>query len=168
MKGERNLKAEKQGAFTLAELTVVIAIIGILAAISLPSYLHTVKKTRRADAEDGLQLFRQAMERHYSKAYTYRRAAQDGGDTGLPAVFHETIPIDGGSGGDVHYNLSITRAGDDCFELRATPAAGSMMVDDPCGTLYLNHAGQRGSSENSGLCWNGSEGYALMTEADCG
>jgi type IV pilus assembly protein PilE len=39
--------------FTLIELMIVVAVVGILAAIAYPSYQDSVRKSRRADARDG-------------------------------------------------------------------------------------------------------------------
>ncbi len=153
---------EKQQGFTLVEIIIVIAIIAIMASIAVPSYQSTVKKVRRGDAESMMELFRQAMERHYSKRYSYAGASESG-DIGVPRIFYQYSP---GSGEEKYYQLEINRAGVDCFELKATPIADTAQQDEPCGVLYLNHAGQRGSANNTGICWNGIVEYQAIV--DCG
>lgn len=155
---ERELMKRLRSGFTLIELMVVVAIIAIIASIALPSYQNTVTKVRRGDAEDMMELFRQAMERHYSKHYNYLDAAENG-DIGVPRIFHQYSPS---NGQNKYYQLEISRAGLDCFELKATPLAGSAQQNEPCGILYLDHAGRRGSANNTGICWNGAVEYQLL------
>ena len=57
--------------FTLIEVMVVVAIIGILAAIGYPSYQNQVQKTRRADAKAALMEFAQGAERYYTQNGDY-------------------------------------------------------------------------------------------------
>lgn len=139
--------------FTLVEIIVTIAIVGILAAIAIPSYQNVVLKARRHDAEDALMGLRQAMERHYARMGGYDGAASAGG---VPQIYASQTPLDGGGH---FYDLRITIFSDNetHYELVATPVAGQ--ADDACGTLRLNHAGQRGSALTDGSCWNGTVAY---------
>ncbi len=160
-------KGHRLKAYTLIEVMVVVATIGILASIAMPAYFSTVRQTRRVDAEQALQLFRQAMERHYSKTYSYTGAAEGGGNTGSPAMFSHGTPLDGGVG-EGYYELAIEFANASCFEISATPTAKGQQAGDRCGPLVLNHAGQRGSALTDGTCWNGTDSYDSLDEDACG
>lgn len=144
--------------FTLVELMIVIVIVGILAAVAIPSYQGSIQKSRRADAQGALQQFRQAMERFYSQRYTYQGAAAAGANTGAPAIFATQSPIDGASladGGTKYYDLAIDAADAISFTISATPRTSGGQDQDPCGTLTLTNAGVRGSaSPVGGKCWN--------------
>lgn len=64
------LKATQKG-FTLVELMVVIAIIGIIASIAVPSYADYVKKGKAAEATATLANLRIKMEQYYQDNRTY-------------------------------------------------------------------------------------------------
>jgi len=129
--------------FTLIELMVTVAIVGILASVAYPSYLNSVTKSRRADAKAALLGFAQAMERHYTTEGTYAGAAADDGDTGSPAIFSTTSPLDGS---DIYYNLEIESADANSYVIGAEPT-GSQEGD---GILVLLSTGARAwDSEDS-------------------
>lgn len=140
----KHLQPAKQSGFTLIELMIVVAIIGIIAAIAYPSYLDQVKSTRRGDAQGALASFANAMERYYTQNNTYIGA--DGGNSAItntlttPAagVFASQSPSDG----TPFYNLRIYNLTANSFELRAVPIAGSAQAGD--GFIQLSSTGQRG------------------------
>ena len=144
--------------FSLIELMVVIAIIGILAAVAIPSYQNTVKKSRRADAQGALVSFGTAMERHFTvSGHSYRGAAGTQGspaNTGAPWIFPSEAPLDGGT---KYYDLAITAATTTTYTLRATPKGPQ--ADD--GIMEFDHTGvRRWDRDNSGTfdagesCWD--------------
>ncbi len=61
--------------FTLIELMITVIIIGIIAAIALPSYQEQVRKTRRTNAQADLLELAAYMERHYGENFSYTAAA---------------------------------------------------------------------------------------------
>ena len=126
--------------FTLIELMIVVAILGIIAAIALPSYQGQVRDGRRADGTAVLLQARQLMERHYSKNYNYGTPAA----VGIPTK----APIDGTAS---YYAITLA-AGATTFTLTATPATSQS--GDGCGVLTINQAGVKTSAEGSiDTCW---------------
>lgn len=134
--------------FTLIELMIVVAIVGILAAIAYPSYTEQVRKSRRADATGALLGFANAMERHATVGGSYCDAGGTGGasscgdatnDTGTPSIYSGQSPVDGGT---AYYNLTINAATATTYMLHA--ARTGAQATDKCGILTLTQDGTRG------------------------
>ncbi|QFY90560.1 type IV pilin protein [Magnetovirga frankeli] len=140
------MPTKKYVGFTLIELMIAVAVIGILAAIALPSYREYVLRTNRAYAKSALLNTAQAMERCYTVGYNY--AATD--CTGL-------VPS-GMTSPEGYYSITFasgqpTQA---TFILQAAPVSGGPQVGDKCGTFTLNQAGSQGVSGatlSAADCW---------------
>lgn len=136
------LRIEKNRGFTLIELMIVVAIIGILAAIAYPSYQRYVEQTRRGQAQADLLELAQFMERRYSSRFDYR--ADDGSAPDLP---FESSPR---NGNPVAYVISFS--GDverDSYTIQAVPE--TIQAGDNCGTLTIDMQGNRGAGVAD--CW---------------
>ena len=140
--------------FTLIELMIAVAIVGILAGIAYPSYQDNVRESRRADAKGALLGFANAMERHFTECNSYLGNGANCGGTGKPTIFSTTSPVDGGT---AFYNLTIA---DDVtansYTLNAAPTGAQST--DKCGTLTLTNTGVRNiANAASGItvadCW---------------
>ena len=152
----------KQTGFTLIELMIVVVVISILAAISLPSYQENVAKSKRADAQGALLSFSGAMERAFTENNNYCDVGGTGGanscgagtnDTGTPSIFSATVPLDGGT---AYYDLTISSVDSVSYTLTAT-RTGSM-ASDKCGDFTLTNVGvQAIANQNGGInannCW---------------
>lgn len=104
--------------FTLIELMVVIAIVGIIAAIAIPSFAEQMRKSRRSDAIRGLGEVQLRQEKWRSNHATYGTGAE----IVLPTSDYYTFAITAGSN---------TATG---WIATATPTAGTAQAGDKCGT----------------------------------
>ncbi|HKM28001.1 MAG TPA: type IV pilin protein [Thiopseudomonas sp.] len=140
------LNVRRSLGFTLIEMMIVVAVIGIISAIAYPSYQGYVQQARRADAQVALMELTQFMERHYTSKGGY---LENGKSDGAPTLPFSSSPKDGGTAA---YNLSLaggTTA--HSYSLQAVPV--NAMSGDPCGTLTLDHRGRKGSAGSSAKCW---------------
>jgi type IV pilus assembly protein PilE len=147
----RNRYVKRNLGFTLVELMITVAIIGILASIAYPSYQEQIAKSRRNEATNALFSSAQALERYYSANGRYTTAS---GGTALPAVFVSRVP----DSGTAFYAIAATAAANNTFTLKATRSGP--MVGDACGNFTLNETGQlalldkpSGSSKTVADCW---------------
>lgn len=142
---------KKQKGFTLIEVMIVVVIVAILAAVAIPSYQDSVRKTRRADAKEALMRIAALQERYFFTNNRYGTLEELGlsGTTGYTAK----IPSQEG-----FYEIQLTSCGSTtCFNIGAT-ATGAQLSDTKCRTFTLNHVGQKaakGSDNtlNSDICW---------------
>lgn len=109
MSGKRR-SGDHQGGFSLLELIVVMAVLGILVAFALPAYQDATTRAREAVLKEDLLRMREALEQYMTDKGAYPEALQDLVEFG----YLRTIPID-----------PITRS-DETWETEVAPW---MMVD---------------------------------------
>jgi type IV pilus assembly protein PilE len=135
--------------FTLIELMVAVAIVGILAAIAYPAYMQSVLKSHRADAKTSLIDLAQREERYMSTANVYSNSP---GALGYAST--ATFPMAVMTGNTSYYNLSVT-VGNPATTFTATATPTGTQVKDACGTYTLTQDGTQSISgtANVGDCW---------------
>jgi len=140
------MRSKHSQAFTLIELLIVVAIIGLLSAIAIPSYRNSVLRSGRAEAKGELMVVASDQERYFSSNNSYVLDATplittDGTDrTTTNALYEITIAACG---------AGIAS----CFIATATPQGDQ--ANDDCTTLTVNSVGVRGATGDTvDECWN--------------
>ena len=135
----------KTSGFSLIELMIALAIVGLLFAIALPSYTSYIARARRADARTQLVQVAQFMQRFYAANDSYAKDRANNDVLGLVPVNLVQSPADSTNSTRL-YNLEIPQntLTATSFQLRMTPVAGRAMAGDKCGSFTLNSTGARG------------------------
>ncbi|MEM7359808.1 MAG: type IV pilin protein [Pseudomonadota bacterium] len=125
--------------FTLIELMIVVAIVGILASLAIPAYTEYVRESRRTDGTSSVLDCATRLERNFTVNNTY-----------TTADVCDATSIDG------FYNLTLATT-DVTFTVSASPT-GPQSEDTECSSIDLNHLGVQSAVDDGGAstgdtCW---------------
>jgi len=147
--------------FTLIELVVTIAVLGILATIAYPAYQEQIRKGRRPQAQAALVEMANLQQQHFSDVFRYADTRVNNVDEiGCPVPTDATLcysPMTGNKDDpDRFYSLDITVGDATSFTVRAR-TAGAQVADKRCAEMTLTNTGVKASKDSGGAattdCW---------------
>lgn len=144
---------QTQRGVTLIELVVVMIIIGILAAVAIPSYRNYVLRSQRSDAKDALLALATQQEKHYLQCNTYATAIAAATNCVAGQLQGAAASKNG------WYTLAIVAANATSFTVSATATAGEgQFQDTECRSFRVTDRGIRtatdaGGADNTAECW---------------
>lgn len=131
------MKPKSSNGFTLIELMIAVAIIGILAAIALPAYQQYVREARRSEGQAALLEIQQLQERFRVSSQAYASSTAALGSVG-------TVPISD------HYTFALSGTTATTYTLTADVKTGSPQTSDTgCSQMTLNQNSEKGPA----TCW---------------
>jgi type IV pilus assembly protein PilE len=140
--------------FSLIELMVVVAIIGVLAAIAFPAYDGYVVKTNRAIAKSFLSQVASKQEQFFADNKQYATDMTQLGYAFESFSITNRSDIGKPDASDAIYNLSLPKAGSTReFSVEAAPINVQGSKDTDCGTLSLTQAGTKSQTGSGTTCW---------------
>ncbi|QYJ94861.1 type IV pilin protein [Shewanella spartinae] len=128
---------QKLKGFTLIEVMITVAIVGILAAIAYPSYIDYVTKSGRAEGVAAVMEVANLQEQYYLDNRTYASDLTKLGMNASPFVTE-------------HEHYKVTSTGGATFRVTATAIGSQASRDTACATITMTDAGVKGPSKE---CW---------------
>lgn len=136
------MSPQRSAGFTLVEMLITVAIIGILAAIAYPSYQAYVQQSRRADVMANMAALAQTLERAYSTQGQYPSSLAGANAAAATDFYDVSVALTTSGGRNIQYTMTATAKGVQTADTEKGTA---------CTPLTFNSLGE----QTPAVCWNG-------------
>lgn len=137
---EKNKVIKKYVGFTLIEVMIVVAIIGILAAVAYPSYVDHLARSNRAEGQRELLRIANLQEQYFVESRVYTNDMTNLNLGASPFVTEHG-----------HYSIAATfSSANATFILTASAQGAQASNDTGCTTLTITNTGKKGPTG----CWD--------------
>lgn len=162
-----NKKSRYQKGFTLIEVMITVAILGILSAIAIPSYSESVKKGKRSDAKVTLLRLAQMQESYFVQKLSYAKDLDQLGFTGKTS-----IESDEGLYDITFFSVTAGCTGDSAtacteYALQAVPVTGGSQANDTRCTGFQIDNFSRKYAKGSGSTSYGTSTAQIAKTREC-
>jgi type IV pilus assembly protein PilE len=153
LKMKISMSKKNQTGFTLIELMITVAVVGILVAVAYPNYADYIRRADRAEARSAVMRAANLLERRFTEQAQFPTVDEYSAMFGLAAG---TAPLSGTDSPTTgKYRITYAPAGTprSSYVLTATEINGA---DTECGDLTLNNLGSRGRTGSTWTvqdCW---------------
>jgi len=149
VKDKMRENVRQKNGFTLVELLIVVAIIGILYTVAMPAYTEQMERSRRADIQQVMLQHGAVLERIYSRNGGYPDAFNGAVNTDFYSFSYVASDRVPGAAANVDFKNRQ-------FTLTATPKSTSAQKGDRCGALAIKQDGTQSATKGGFAvtnCW---------------
>ena len=146
------MRKYRENGFTLIELMITVAIIGILSAVAYPAYTQYIVRANRSAAQSFIATVGNKQEQAMLNARSYFAVA-DGTAAQWAAV---STPVPGEVSNNYTVTLvSLNTSTPPAYTVTATPKASQASRDSKCNALTLTNTGIKGITGTATVpeCW---------------
>ena len=146
-------RTQNPHGFSLVELLIVVAILGIITAVALPSYQGSVRKSRRADAYVAIMKIQQEQEKFRANCTEYARTINGSSACDSATPNNNNLGLSSATSPDSYYTLALSGVSGTAYTITATAdSTKSQNSDTGCTSIVLTTSSGT-TTQTPSDCW---------------